>query len=110
MLNSGVAPSYQVSIQWCVNTYFINILQQSGKITEPLRKKAKYITKVKSSPAMRTVTVQSRGMTREEVERHLDSKQSNRHQQFMSLAAAPSSLPDNIFCNDDSNQDPGLVT
>ena len=47
-------------------------------------------------------------MSREELERHLEMKQSNR--QFMSLSAAPSSLPDNIFCNEDSNQDRYILT
>ena len=43
-------------------------------------------------------------MTREELERHLEMKQSAKPQ-FMSLEKTPYSLPDDIFSNDNSNQD-----
>ena len=38
-------------------------------------------------------------MTREELGRHLDMKQSSKSQ-FMSIESAPQSLPDDIFSND----------
>ena len=43
-------------------------------------------------------------MTREELERHLELKQSTKPQ-FMSLEKAPHSLPDDIFSHENSNQD-----
>ncbi|KAI0239632.1 hypothetical protein LSAT2_009641 [Lamellibrachia satsuma] len=43
-------------------------------------------------------------MTREELERHLDMKQSSKSQ-FMSIESAPYSLPDDIFSNESSNHD-----
>lgn len=43
-------------------------------------------------------------MTREELERHLEMKQSSKPQ-FMSLEKTPYSLPDDIFSHDNSNQD-----
>ena len=42
-------------------------------------------------------------MTREELERHLDLKQSTKPQ-YMSLGQAMNTLPDDIFGNEDSNQ------
>ena len=43
-------------------------------------------------------------MTREELERHLDMKQSSKSQ-FMSIESAPHSLPEDIFSNESSNHD-----
>ncbi len=42
-------------------------------------------------------------MTREELERHLELKQSNKPQ-YMSLGQTMNTLPDDIFGNEDSNQ------
>ena len=54
-------------------------------------------------PTRPTLEIRPPGqMTREELERHLDMKQSSKPQ-FMSLEKAPNSLPDDIFSNDNSN-------
>ena len=48
-------------------------------------------------------------MTREELERHLELKQSTKPQ-YMSLGQTMNTLPDDIFGNEDSNQGGSVFT
>jgi len=90
------------------------------KTPEPPKKKAK-VTKKLVKPGTAAAQIIQQGnvsvvqiqkqnpmghMTREELERHLDLKQSSR-QQFMSIEKTPHSLPDDIFSNENSNPDSG---
>ncbi|KAK2168658.1 hypothetical protein LSH36_15g12034 [Paralvinella palmiformis] len=63
------------------------------------------ITAAASSSSNTSATGQ---MTREELERHLELKQSAKPQ-YMSVEKTPYSLPDDIFSNDNSNQDGELL-
>lgn len=89
--------------------------------TEPTKKRTKIIKKVTAKPGQGTVVpvsmlspsllaavrqqpqpIQVAEMTREELERHLEMKQSSKPM-FMSLEKTPNLLPDDIFSNEDSN-------
>jgi INO80 complex subunit E len=56
--------------------------------------------------ALNSIPISSSGLlSREEIERHLDLKHSSKPQ-FLSIdMMTPHSLPDDIFCHDNSNQD-----
>jgi len=88
-----------------------------GKISEPPKKKQKTVKKSPKTGVasvtpglLSTAVLTGRAgdlrppghMTREELERHLELKQSSKPT-FMSLAPASHSLPDDIFSNENSN-------
>lgn len=93
----------------------------SNRSTEPGKKRPKLSKKVAPSKGSRTnapsaspgidkttapiAAPTSEGpMTREEIERHLELKHSNKPQ-FLSLDVTSHSLPDDIFSHDNSNQE-----
>jgi len=95
-----------------------NAQSSSSKLSEPARKRPKVVKKPK--PATIAATLLQRSpqsqsvstsvsemkvpgqMTREELERHLEFKQSTKPQ-FMSIEKATHYLPDDIFSNENSN-------
>jgi INO80 complex subunit E len=88
-----------------------NMPQSAGqKASEPAKKRAKVSKKASQAtqgqtapkPADSHPQQQPGHMTREELERHLEMKQSNRPQ-FMSIDKTPNTLPDDIFNNENSN-------
>lgn len=78
--------------------------QQEQQLRQQLQQQQQQQQQLQQLPVSLAETLQPGHMTREELERHLEYKQSTKPQ-FMSIDKAPNMLPDDIFNDENSNSE-----